>query len=137
MKSRRLLDRIRYVAENPTRRISENPRNVVFSIREHLQRVLNTRRGDAPIAEDFGIPDFTDFMLEYPDSVREFERAIRTTIQKFEPRLKGVRVNFVPQEEDVLSVSFQIIAQLIVEEEKDPVVFESVLDADGKIRIKR
>jgi len=61
---------------------------------------------------------------------------IRNTIQKYEPRLKAVRVKLIPQEENMLAVSFQVVARLILEEEKDPVVFESVMDSDGKVTIR-
>jgi predicted component of type VI protein secretion system len=36
----------------------------------------------------------------------------------------------------MLAVSFQIVARLILEEEKDPVVFESFIDSDGRITIR-
>jgi type VI secretion system protein len=67
--------------------------------------------------------------------VREFARSIRQTIQKYEPRLKGIRVRLIPQEEDFLSLRFQIMAQLVTEDHKEPVLFESVVDSDGKISI--
>lgn len=89
-----------------------------------------------PIADDYGIPDFTDFLINYPGSLQGFQRGIRHTIQKYEPRLKSVRVNFIPQDEDPLSLRFQVIAKLATEEYKDPVLFESVVGSDGKISIR-
>ena len=82
-------------------------------------------------------PDFTDFKSAYPDTYRDLERSLRQTIQKYEPRLTSVRVKFVPQDDDMLTVSFQIMARLILEGRKDPIVFESILDADGKINVRR
>ncbi|MFZ0451661.1 MAG: type VI secretion system baseplate subunit TssE [Desulfatiglandaceae bacterium] len=133
----RLLERIR--AQNKDLRIrrKEGPKEVIDSILQHLQRILNTRQGSVPIAEDFGIPDLTELRLDYPDSLRLFERAIRQTIQKFEPRLSSLRVRFVPDEEDPLSLRFQILGKLQSEGYKDPVRFESTVGSDGKIIIKR
>jgi hypothetical protein len=37
----------------------------------------------------------------------------------------------------MLTVSFQIMARLVLEGRKDPIVFESILGADGKIKIRR
>ena len=87
------------------------------------------------IAEDYGLPDFSDLVYSFPESIREIEKAIRLTIQKYEPRLKTVRVIFVQQEEDVLSLRFQIIAKL-ASEAKTQVFFESVIASDGKVNIK-
>jgi len=109
---------------------------IISSIHRHLQKVLNTRQGSVPIADDYGIPDMTDFMSSYPESLRNLEKSIRQTIQKFEPRLKGVRVSFVQDNEDLLSLSFKIIAQLALEKEKNPIIFESQIDADGKVELK-
>ena len=133
----RLLERIRKRQKDPRVRRKEDPKEVVDSVLRHLQRILNTRQGSVPIADDFGLPDLTELHLDYPDSLRLFERAIRQTIQKFEPRLSGLRVRFVPDEEDPLSLRFQIVAKLESEGYRDPVRFESIVGSDGKIRIKR
>ena len=136
MREHRLLSRIRLINKNPSRRSTEDPKEMIRSIQDHLQRILNTRRGSAPIAEDFGVPDFTNFMSAFPDSQHSIERSLRQTIQRYEPRLEGVRVKFFPKEEDPLSISFQITARLVLKEHKEPVSFESMVDAGGHIRIK-
>jgi type VI secretion system protein len=136
MHEHRLLDRIRYLDKNPARRFSEDRRQMLHSIQDHLQRILNTRQGSTLIAEDYGIPDFTNLMSGYPESKRAIERSLRNTIQKYEPRLQGVKITFAPQQENVLTVSFQISARLQAEDHKDPVVFESVLDAGGHVIVK-
>jgi type VI secretion system protein len=137
MREERLTERIRLWNNGPGRREGQDPKRMIDSVMRHLERILNTRWGSAQIADDFGIPDFTDYKSVYPDSLRDLERAICHTIQKYEPRLTSVRVKFIPQEDEMLSVSFQIIARLVLEDQKDAVVLESILDSDGKIRIKR
>lgn len=132
----RLLERIRARQKDPRIRRKEDPREVIDSVLHHLQLILNTRQGSVPIAGDFGLPDLTELQLNYPESLRIFERAIRQTIQKFEPRLTGLRVRFVPDEEDPLSLRFQIVAKLESEGYKDPVRFESIVGSDGKIQLK-
>ena len=109
---------------------------MIDSILRHLEQIMNTRWGSTQIAEDYGVPDFTDLSTGFPDGLRDLERTIRNTIQKYEPRLKSVRVKFIPQEETMLAVSFQIVAQLILDEGKNPVTFQTVMDSDGKVTIK-
>ena len=136
MREDRLLKRISAWKKEPHRRTSEDPKRIIDSVLEHLQQILNTRQGSVPIGEDYGVPDFTDLLHAYPDSVRDFERSIRQTIQKYEPRLTAVRVRFIPQVEELLSLRFQIFARLDTDEKKEPVVFESIVDTDGKIIIR-
>jgi len=90
-----------------------------------------------PIGEDYGVPDFTDLVQVYPDGVRDFERSIKQTIQKYEPRLSAVRVRFMAPDDNVLSVRFQITARLEIGENKEAVQFESMVAPDGKISIRR
>lgn len=136
MREHRLLDRIRVMAKNPSRRVTEDPKQLIRSVQEHLQRILNTRQGNVPIAEDYGIPDFTELMSGYPESQRVIERAIRNTIERYEPRLQAVRVAILGEEKDSLTLSFQISARMLLREGKDSVVFDSVLDAGGRFTVK-
>jgi type VI secretion system protein len=136
VREERLLERIRSLEKAPNRRVGKDPQRMIDSILRHLQRILNTKRGNVPIADDFGLPDFTVILQVYPESLRLFERAIRQTLQKYEPRLKAARVQLMPEEEDRLSLHFQIIAQLALEQERIPVLFESYLDAGGKVNIR-
>ena len=135
MREARLLERIRTWERDPARREREDPRRVIDSVLKHLHRILNTKQGNVPIAEDYGVPDFTDLLYSYPESVRDIERTIRSAIQKYEPRLKAVKVTFIPQDADLLSLRFQIAARLS-SESKTQVFFETVVDSDGKIEIK-
>lgn len=57
---------------------------------EHLQRLLNTRKGDAPMDRDYGISDFNGAM--HPDALRALRKDIERTIEKYETRLERVRV---------------------------------------------
>lgn len=137
MLEHRLLDRLRLMAKNPSRRVTEDPNQMIRSVQEHLQRILNTRIGNVPIADDYGIPDFTNLMSGYYESKQSVERNLRNTIMKYEPRLQRVRVSFLEQEDDRLTLRFQISAQLKLGDHKDPVMFESVLDAGGHIEVKK
>ena len=135
MREERLLERLQTWEKEPARRGKEDPRRIVDSVLRHLQRILNTKQGNVLIAEDYGIPDFSDFINTLPRSVGELEKSIRLAIQKYEPRLMAVRVTFIPQEEDRLSLRFQIIGKLSTES-KTQVYIETVIDSDGKIEIK-
>jgi len=136
MREGRLLERIRMLEKTPGRSMSENPQKIIDSVLLHLQKVLNTRQGGVPIAADFGLPDFNDVLHAQSGASREIEKAIRQTIQKYEPRLKSVRVKYIPLKEDLLSLNFEIHGRLALEDSEQPVVFESLMDGDGRIIIR-
>jgi len=135
MQEERLLRRIIAWEREPHRRAREDPKRIIDSVREHLQKILNTRQGSVMIGEDYGLPDFAELLRDYPDSLRDFERSIRMTIQKYEPRLKMVRVKLLPNEEDLLTLRFQVSARLAAQEQRVPVLLESSVDQDGKVKI--
>jgi type VI secretion system protein len=136
MREQRLLERIRLWDKEPDRRSREDTGRVIDSVLLHLQRILNTKEGSVPIAEDFGLPDFTDLIDNYPESIKDLERSIRKMVLKYEPRLRAVQVKFIPQEEATLSLDFQITAELETQDEKVPVVFESQMESSGKMKVK-
>lgn len=135
MNEDRLLDRISNWKADPTRRGRADMRKQIDSIVSHLKLILNTRQGNVPIAEDYGIPDLTTFMQNYPDSVNEIETSIRQAIAAYEPRLNSVEVKFIYQEDDILCLRFQITAQLSDETGKN-IRIETIVDSDGKISLR-
>jgi len=137
MSVQRLLLRIKTLEANPHGRFIETDHDIIAAITEHLQRLLNTRQQSALIADEYGIPDFTELLHTYPDSIRDMERALKAAIEKYEPRLRSVRVKFVPHDDDPLSVRFEIIARLVNRKGMPSVFFESIVDADGKVKIRR
>ncbi len=132
----RLMERLRSWERDPNRRGGNDPRRCIASVVEHLRKMLNTRQGNVPIAEDYGVPDFLDFLQGFPDSVRDIEKSIRTVIDKYEPRLGCVSVTFIPYENENLNLRFQISARLATEGNRQ-VYFETIVDADGKIDVHR
>lgn len=117
------------------RREKGDPKRTLDSVKEHLQKILNTRQGSVPLGDEYGLPDFVELLRDYPESLREFERSIRLTIQKYEPRLKTIKVRLLQNEDDPLTLRFQISAKLVSPEQRMPVLLESVVDQDGKVRI--
>ena len=135
MKEERLLERIRSWKSDPHRRNRADMRRQIDSILMHLTRILNTRQGSVPISDVYGIPDLTDFMVSYPESVTAIEKSIRLAIEAYEPRLRAVQIVFIPQEGDILCLRFQIIAQLQADSGKK-ILIETIVDSDGKVSLR-
>lgn len=134
MNEDRLLERIRNWKAEPMRRGRADTRRQIDSVVNHLKKILNTRQGNVPIADDYGIPDLTNFMQNYPDSLEDIEAGIRHSIQAYESRLSNVEVAYIHQEEDVLCLRFQITAELKDGPGKS-IKIETIVDSDGKINL--
>lgn len=137
MNEQRLLERIRLMEEDPDRRDVADPAKVVNSILGHLRMILNTRQGNAQIAPDFGVPDFTSMVgTSGLDAIRDIEASMTEVVLKYEPRLQGVKIEFLPEDDQPLSLIFKLEARLSLEDREMPVVFETVLNPDGQIVVK-
>ncbi|CCO24155.1 type VI secretion system baseplate subunit TssE [Maridesulfovibrio hydrothermalis] len=136
MNEQRLLERIRYMEQEPDSRDTAEPGQVVKSILDYLRMILNTRQGNAQIAPDFGVPDFTSMIGSTGlDAVRDIEESMTEVILKYEPRLENVKIEFIPEEDMPLSLQFKLQAKLALDDQEVPVVFETVLDPDGRIMV--
>ena len=99
--------------------------------------MLNTRRGNAPVAPGYGIPDIVDLVHSFPESIRIMEQAIRGTIENYEPRLTTVRVKHLAPDDDVLTLHFEITAVLAQEgSKKEPVWFETKITNNGEVTVR-
>lgn len=136
MREKRLLERLRAVELDPDWRGGSDPAVALKSVLGHIGKILNTRQGSAPIATDFGVPDFTSIASTFgADSVAQVEQAIIQVIQRYEPRLRSVQVVFDPQPDRPFALAFKLQAQLAGEGQETPVVFETILNPDGRIMV--
>lgn len=107
------------------------------SITNHLRKMLNTRQGSVQIADDYGIPDFTDLLSELnPRTIEDIQNSVRQIILKFEPRLADIRVIHEEKKQNLVSgLVFRLESKVRFKENEVPVVFETILEPDGKISI--
>ncbi|MBI3597299.1 MAG: type VI secretion system baseplate subunit TssE [Nitrospirae bacterium] len=131
-----LLERLADPTGNQTLTASENTEQLAESILRHLRRMLNTRQGHVLIQPGYGMPDLTEFLQNLPEMVEAVQQGIRNSIEKFEPRLRNITVNFVPSTEDWTDLRFEITGELVTEREEASVWFETAVNPDGHIEIK-
>jgi type VI secretion system protein len=84
----------------------------------------------------YGMPDFNDMASRFPEAVVEIQRALKTSIEQYEPRLKRVRIKHLPDAADPLHLRFEITAQLVTGEDDAAIWFETALDTSGQISIR-
>lgn len=133
----RLLERIGNLERETAERGRRDIAFVLQSITGHLRRILNTHRGSALIAEDYGMPELTQLSGENVTDFRErVAAAIRGAIQKYEPRLENVRVSHAPETDKDLLLRFKLEAEVAkIWNQRVPVELVTVIRWDGVAEI--
>jgi type VI secretion system protein len=96
----------------------------------HLQKLLNTRQGQVLIQPEYGMPDITDCTEGAPEALDRIRRAIKNSIEMFEPRLRRVKITHLPLGDD-LNLHFAISGQIVTEKEQFPVHFNTTVTPSG------
>ena len=135
-RERSLLERLRQPEDERDRSIHENTGRLVESVLANLRRILNSRHGIAPIAADYGIPDLSDVIHNFPEATGRLRLAIKATVEKYEPRLRRVTVRSVETPDEPLVLRFEITAELVSEERGSTIWFETRIDPSGEVRLR-
>ena len=106
------------------------------SVARDLTHLLNTRRSENDIPEDFeltresiaafGLQDFSTAPMD-PESIR---RAIERTVRQFEPRLSRVQVALVEGAD--FKLSFRISGILRMDKGLEPVVYDADVPKESR-----
>lgn len=132
---RTLWERLADPEREGRRTVSEDTQAAVHSVMRNLQRLLNTRRGQALIQPDYGLPDITDCVENAPEALDRVSRAIKSAIEMFEPRLRRIRITHLPVAND-LNLHFGISGQITTEAEQIPVHFNTIVNPTGSAVIE-
>ncbi|MCH7808179.1 MAG: type VI secretion system baseplate subunit TssE [Planctomycetes bacterium] len=122
---RRLRDRLQ-----PT--TNEDIDALMESVRFHLARLLNARHGMSEAMPDYGLPALTDLVVGSGTYIEAVEEAIRVTIDKYEPRLRRVRVTRIQDDEGMgRMLAFRVDAVLISQSGEHKVWYETEVTGAG------
>jgi type VI secretion system protein ImpF len=115
-------------------------------VRNELESLLNTRwrclSQDAKVSPilaqslvNYGLPDFLGANLQGAQDPDAVCRAIRLAIERYEPRLKNVRVHASTEPSVDRTLSLRIDAELRVDPWHDRVQFNTILEPTGQVRL--
>jgi type VI secretion system protein len=136
LKSRTLFEKLNDPRTNEPLNTTQNTEALAESILHNLTRVLNTRQGGPLIQpQDYGMVDITEISTRFPDSIADVQKAIRITIEKYEPRLKNVQIEQLDEGGDLQTLKFKITAQLADKKGRDSIYFETVIDPTGEVQL--
>jgi type VI secretion system protein len=82
-----------------------------LSVRDNIQRILNSRRESLAHLPDYGLGDLSKIYRHMPASAHTLQREIEGTLLKYEPRLKSIQIS-VAEPEDGMLLSFTMTCVL-------------------------
>ncbi len=133
---RTLLERLADPRPGAPRTVAQNTDLLAESVLKHLRRMLNSWHGQTPTMPDYGIPTLSELVHSFPESNAILSKAIRLSIEKYEPRLRRIRVGICELDDDPLNVQFDISADLVTADEKAAIRLETRVDADGRVEVR-
>jgi type VI secretion system protein len=132
---RTLLERLRAPGPAGQRQLRASTREVFDSILANLQNLLNTCHGNCLTDPRYGLPHMTEVRGTMPNSIAGFVAAIRSSIERYEPRLRNVSVRHAPHTES-LELRFEISGLVIDEDERTAVRFETYVGEEGRLIVR-
>lgn len=70
---------------------------VILSVLDNMQRILNAREGTLAHLPDYGLPDMTKILQGMPGSAHQLMTIFSEVLLKYEPRLKRIDVIMLEQ----------------------------------------
>lgn len=114
-------------SEHPTRGLPQ-----LDSVVANLQAILNTHQGDGFTCPEMGV-DFVDVLSRWPSSETDVLRAVALTIERYEPRLRNVRVRTLAKEDVATAVHLEIVAEW---NGRDRVRLLTELSRGGSVKVR-
>lgn len=113
----------------------------------HVEWILNSRCCSSRAVEGsddllrsslaaYGLPDISAIRAGDPRDRERLERTLGEVIERFEPRLKDVRVEFnADRDATAATLHYRVSAVIKVKPVAQPIQFDTVLDLGGKASV--
>lgn len=85
-----------FIGELDLHQVSEE-NQVILSVLDNMQRILNCRAGTLDHLPDYGLPDMTKILQGMPGTAHLLMGTLSGVLLKYEPRLKNVEVVILEQ----------------------------------------
>ncbi|MGC0896524.1 type VI secretion system baseplate subunit TssE [Pantoea agglomerans] len=85
-----------FVGDLDLQQVSEQ-NQVILSVLDNMQRILNCRAGTLAHLPDYGLPDMTKTLQGMPGTAHQLLKTFSDVLLKYEPRLKNINVILLDQ----------------------------------------
>lgn len=86
-----------FTGDLPLEAVNEEEQ-VILSVLDNIQRILNSRAGTLSHLPDYGIPDMTKILQGMPGTAHELRDILAGVLLRYEPRLQSLDVTLLEQD---------------------------------------
>lgn len=136
-RERALFERIAMPQDRPrSARTAEQDLDALLeSVRINLQRVLASRHGMCETLDDYGLPALADIVVSGDTHLHVLREAIEVAIEKYEPRLRRVKVSIAPRESEREKAIFRIEGLLVSSSGEHRVRYDTSVQGGGEFLV--
>jgi type VI secretion system protein len=137
--SHSLLDRIRRAADPvSSERATWRAEDLETAIVDHLERLLSTRQGGSLTAPDYGVPELTELSANFVDALAIAQRALKTCLNTYEPRIKNVQVRGTKFDLTEMQFEFEVTGSIQHTDGRKTALRVTLgIDPNAKLRVVR
>lgn len=117
--------------------VSMSPSHWIAEIGESLSMLFNTHVGSAAVREDYGMPEFHPDEIGGSLRLQHKANEIAALIERFEPRLKNVRVIARLEEESKGRAIFEVQGTLDEALSGGRVSYHTVMTGHGRVWLRK
>lgn len=135
MSNERLLKRLRHWGKSEREQTGAlDAEEYKRSVMSDVSLLYNTQKGTVLIDDDFGVPDFSGMMNRFGEQeAAQIEKALREVTDRYEPRMKGTTVKYIPRSDDQGVLRFVVSGMLLFKSQNIPFVFNALLNGSGSV----
>ena len=114
-------------------------KDLAAEVMAHIEQLLSTRQGSSVTAPDYGVPDVTELLHEVNEAVAVTQRAVKHSLQTYEPRLKNVQVRHIRNDSGSGNpvMLFEITGHIVLEDgRKQPLRISTSVDDHGNVKLE-
>jgi type VI secretion system protein len=133
-----LLTRIAHAADpHSSERHTWKDHDMESAVVAHLGQMLNTRQGSSLTCPDYGLIEVSEVLHDFPEAIGLMQRAIKNSIQQYEPRLKNVQVRHIKSDAlQSMILEFEITGQLhFPDGRRQALRFGAAVDQSGNVKM--
>ncbi|WGE47460.1 type VI secretion system baseplate subunit TssE [Actinobacillus equuli] len=106
--------------------------DLIRSIKKNIELVLNSKEGCTLCAPDFGLKDFNDATATTRSLSQTIISDIRVSLERYEPRVRITRIEYIPDAYDVLQLNFRITCVVLLRQKNELTELNIILDSSNK-----
>ncbi len=107
----------------------EKAQALLQSIKHNIEIILNSRQGCTACAPQLGLKDFNDATASSRSLCVEIIADIRRNIELFEPRVRVNRIDYIQDEDDLLTLTFRLVCSVPFKNQSEVSEFDLVLNS--------